>query len=88
MVWTMPISASLRFGGLKPLDCSRIFTAGDGVKPTLILRTSSEENKIELEADDQFLHSIQGFVDIIHNTFRRNDRLLIQSALIEKIIEK
>ena len=50
------------WGSKATLIAPRIFTAGDGVKPTLILRTSSEEHKIELEADDQFLHSIQQFV--------------------------
>ena len=49
------------WGSKTTLIAPRIFTAGDGVKPTLILRTSSEENKIELDADDQFLHSIQQF---------------------------
>lgn len=50
------------WGSKATLIAPRIFTAGDGVKPTLILRTSSEESKMELEADDQFLHSIQEFV--------------------------
>ena len=50
------------WGSKATLIAPRIFTAGDGVKPTLILRTSSEESKVELEADDQFLHSIQQFI--------------------------
>lgn len=59
------------WGSKATLIAPRIFTAGDGVKPTLILRTSSDENKIELEADDQFLHSIQQFA----NRVRANKRM-------------
>ncbi len=49
------------WGSKATLIAPRIFTAGDGVKPSLILRTSSDESKMELDADDQFLHSIESF---------------------------
>ncbi len=50
------------WGSKATLIAPRIFTAGDGIKPTLILRTSFDESKMELDADDQFLHSIEEFV--------------------------
>ena len=50
------------WGSKSTLIAPRIFTAGDGIKPTLILRTSFDESKMELDADDQFLHSIEAFV--------------------------
>ena len=50
------------WGSKSTLIAPRIFTAGDGIKPTLILRTSFDESKMELDADDQFLHSIEEFV--------------------------
>lgn len=53
------------WGSKATLIAPRIFTAGDGVKPSIILRTSSDESKIELDADDQFLHSIQHFMNRI-----------------------
>lgn len=74
------------WGSKATLIAPRIFTAGDGVKPTLILRTSSEENKIELEADDQFLHSIEHFVSKLNE--KNNFMLKRQGALVEKINEK
>ncbi|MBM6885151.1 Gfo/Idh/MocA family protein [Pseudoflavonifractor phocaeensis] len=49
------------WGSKATLIAPRIFTAGDGVKPTLIIRTSFDESKLELDADDQFLHSIESF---------------------------
>ena len=50
------------WGNKATLIAPRIFTAGDGIKPTLIFRTSFDESKMELDADDQFLHSIEEFV--------------------------
>lgn len=50
------------WGSKATLIAPRIFTAGDGVKPSIILRTSSDESNMELDADDQFLHSIERFM--------------------------
>ena len=72
------------WGSKATLIASRIFTAGDGVKPTLILRTSSDESKIELESDDQFLHSIQQFEKTIKNCTAATS-ILLQSNLVEKL---
>ena len=72
------------WGSEATLIASRIFTAGDGMKPALIFRTSSNERKLELEADDQFLHSIQQFQETIQKRII-NTSILRQSGLIEEI---
>ena len=54
------------WGSKATLLAPRVFTAGAGMRPTLILRTSAEENKIDLEPDDQFLRSIQRFVSRVN----------------------
>ena len=72
------------WGSKATLIASRIFTAGDGIKPVMILRTSSDERKLELEADDQFLHSIQQFQETIQKCII-NTSILRQSELIEEI---
>lgn len=70
------------WGSKATLIASRIFTAGDGVRPVLTLRTSSDESKLELEADDQFFHSIQQFCTKSQNNMKA---ILLQSRLVEKI---
>lgn len=61
------------WGSKATLTAPRIFTAGADFRPQVVLRTSSEETKIELEQDDQFLHSIQRFqtcmTDCLQNGF-------------------
>ena len=76
------------WGSKATLIAPRIFTAGDGVKPSLIVRTSSDESKIELDADDHFLHSIQAFVEKAGASFKKNNDLLIQSTIVNTIMEK
>lgn len=49
------------WGSKATLTASRIFTAGPDFSPQIILRTSSNEMKIQLDPDDSFLHSIQRF---------------------------
>ena len=71
-------------GSEATLIASRIFTAGDGIKPAMILHTLSNERKLELEADDQFLHSIQQFQETIQKRII-NTSILRQSGLIEEI---
>lgn len=55
------------WGSKATLIAPRIFTAGEDFSPTIILRTSSEESRIVLEADDQFLHSVEVFQQAINN---------------------
>ena len=76
------------WGSKTTLIAARIFTAGDDVKPVLILRTSSDESKMYLEEDDQFLHSIQQFVNKAGSAIKRNDSLLIQSMTVQEIVER
>lgn len=53
------------WGSKATLIAPRIFTAGADFSPQIVLRTSSEETRIELERDDQFLHSIRSFVEAV-----------------------
>lgn len=79
------------WGSKATLIASRIFTAGDGVKPALMIRTSSNESKVDLEADDQFLHSIQCFNNKMKNSRGKTiieNPVFVQSKLVESIKEK
>ena len=79
------------WGSKATLIAPRIFTAGADLKPKLILRTSSGEQTMDLEADDQFLHSIETFVRCIADgDFRRWHRvdLLRQGRMVETVREK
>lgn len=49
------------WGSKMLLIAPRIFTAGAEFRPSLILRSSVDERRMELEADDQFLHAIEFF---------------------------
>lgn len=61
------------WGSKATLIAPRIFTAGEDVKPSLILRTSTGESALELPADDQFLHSIERFVKSVEDNEARED---------------
>ena len=56
------------WGSKATLIAPRIFTAGADLSPTLTLRTSSGEQTLALEADDQFLHSIETFARAAQGT--------------------
>lgn len=49
------------WGSEKTVIAPRVFTASADFSPSLIIRTSSDEHTVQLEADDQFLHSIEAF---------------------------
>lgn len=70
------------WGSKMTLIAPRIFTAGDGVRPTIILKSSIDEKQINLEEDDQFLHSIENFV---HLNFINNYNIRKQAILQDKI---
>ncbi len=76
------------WGSKATLIAPRIFTAGDGIKPTLILKSSTDEKQIELESDDQFLHSIEKFITYITdlNKYSISDNIMLQSMIIENIM--
>lgn len=68
------------WGSKATLIALRIFTAGVDVKPKLVLRMSSAEKELCLEADDQFLHSIERFCHAIQNlNVRKEVRTAIQA---------
>ena len=62
------------WGSSATLIATRIFTAGADVRPRLILRTSSGETQMELEADDQFLHSIERFQNEIEASIQERTK--------------
>lgn len=76
------------WGSKATLTAPRIFTAGADFRPQVVLRTSSEETQMELERDDQFLHSIQRFqtcmTDCLQNGFTDIHR---QARIISMIRE-
>lgn len=77
------------WGSQVTLTASRIFTSGADYMPELIIKSSSDENKIKLNADDQFLHSIERFADKIGDTSTTdNDSIFRQAQLVAEIREK
>lgn len=74
------------WGSKATLIAPRIFTAGAEVNPNLILRTSSDEQRFELERDDQFLHSIEHFTEQTKMAECREQQLIQrQCSLTEKV---
>lgn len=61
------------WGSKATLIAPRVFTAGADVRPSLVLRTSTGENAMELDADDQFLHSIERFMKSVEDTKAREE---------------
>lgn len=59
------------WGSKATLIAPRIFTAGADVVPQIILRTSSNETHLQMEQDDQFLHSNEFFLQVIKNKTMR-----------------
>jgi len=75
------------WGSRATLIASRIFTAGAGVVPTAILRSSTDETKLEFPEDDQFLHSIEHFYNSCMGKGRKEsiERIERQAQLIDAI---
>ena len=78
------------WGSKATLIAPRIFTAGDNYAPELIIRTSSDETRTVLPADDQFLHSIEHFLqNVQQHTFTDVQAMIRkQSKLVETILTK
>ena len=72
------------WGSKATLIAPRIFTAGDDIKPTIILRTSYDESKIEIEADNQFLHSIEWFM---HSDPKENRKFIKMQAFLQSDVK-
>ena len=62
------------------LRTNRIFTAGSDYVPKLNLKTSSEEYTVTLSPDDQFLHSIEQFIQKINTGENRDLELIRKQA--------
>lgn len=76
------------WGSKQTLIAPRIFTAGDGFTPTVLLRSSQSETVEKPSADDQFLHSIEQFKQAITQEISRDrcyNMIRAQSQLVEQI---
>ena len=76
------------WGSRATLIASRIFTAGAGVRPELILRRSTEQTRLELPEDDHFLHSMEAFSAMTRDMAARKAQraaILRQARLVEDV---
>ena len=74
------------WGSRETVIAPRIFTAGADVTPSLTIRTSTDESTVQLEADDQFQHSIELFAASCADPGAAPaDKIRRQSGLIEEI---
>lgn len=76
------------WGSDSMLTAARIFTAPPDLQPILKLQSRKGVEEIQVESDDQFLNSIQYFVQLLENPNLRNihrKNILRQSELIEQI---
>ncbi len=79
------------WGSKATLIAPRIFTAGANFNPLLVLRTSSEEQCLELPPDDHFLHSIERFAESVREREQQKEisrRILQQARLIAELKDK
>lgn len=72
------------WGSKATLIAPRIFTAGADIMPKLVLRSSSGEDVLELPKDDQFLHSLEAFYQLVRET-KQNHLIQRQAEMIEEI---
>ncbi len=72
------------WGSRATLIAPRVFTAGADVVPKLILKSSNGEDVLELPKDDQFLHSIEAFYQMVRET-KQGHLIQQQAEMIEKI---
>ena len=72
------------WGSRTTLIAPRVFTAGADVVPKLILKSSNGEDVLELPKDDQFLHSIEAFYQMVRET-KQGHLIQQQAEMIEKI---
>lgn len=76
------------WGSKASIMAPRIFTAPPNFTPILQLKIGNEEHFIKIEEDDQFLNSIDFFIELIEKPVLRLNcakRILRQSELIEMI---
>ena len=69
------------WGSKATLVAPRIFTAGPGVQPPLLLNTPNGQIALEQGEDDHFLHSIETFLYHIKHAIVSDDTILRQAEL-------
>jgi dTDP-3,4-didehydro-2,6-dideoxy-alpha-D-glucose 3-reductase len=78
------------WGSRGTLLATRIFTAGEGFEPEVIVATDRQEERLTLPADDHFLGSIHAFADGIGSAAAREGlyhQILEQAARIERVFD-
>ncbi len=78
------------WGSKASIIASRIFTAGAGFEPELVIKTSTDSKSVKLAEDDQFLNAITDFAKCIKDEEHRNqimEEIKIQSINVDKIIK-
>lgn len=78
------------WGSKATLIAPRVFTAGAGFEPSLVLRSSTGEEVLKLPEDDQFFHSIECFKSYTVDVDVRkkiSQKICAQSNLVTTIAE-
>ena len=73
------------WGSKATLIAPRIFTAGADMRIKLVERTSYNESIIELQEDDQFLHSIEQFYNAVQDSVINTDKIALQAKIMDEI---
>ena len=79
------------WGSKKTLLARRIFTASEGVKPIIVISSSTGEEVLALDSDDQFLNAMEHFYDNINDEDKKNleyEHMLKQMEIMNVIIEE
>ena len=79
------------WGSKATITATRIFTAGEGFEPEIIISTSTQSRSIKLESDNQFSNAIKEFYTCISNTQCREKlykQIELQAKLVEEIIKE
>ncbi len=78
------------WGSKGKLTANRIFTAGPGVKPTIIIENESGMETLEIEEDNHFLNLLNSACETVSsgNFEAEYNAVLSQSALLAEVKEK
>lgn len=78
------------WGSKARLNATRIFTAGDGFSPEIVLQTATGKESISIEPDDQFLNAINAFGSCIADCTERGkvfQEIITQAKNMESIMK-
>lgn len=78
------------WGSKASITATRIFTAGDGFEPELIVKSSTDSKTVKLVSDDQFFNAISDFYECIKDINHRKkiiEQIKTQSNNVEQIIK-